>query len=176
MKPRDEDWEILELEPGAELAEVRRAYRRRRALYEPDTLATYNLLEDDERAAMIARIDEAYERLVGGASGAGDPHSAATTAQPQPPTGPAPDPASEPGAFLRHHRLCAGLGLHQISAETKIGVAVLARIEAEEFDQLPAAVFVRGHVQQYARELRVAGAEELAKAYVAKMQGDEADG
>ena len=174
MRPRDEDWEILELEPGAELGEVRRAYRRRRALYEPDTLATYNLLEEDERVAMVARIDEAYERLVGAASGPagspGDPRAA----QLQPPTGPAPDPTSQPGAFLRHHRLQAGLGLHQISAETKISVAILERIEAEAFDQLPAAVFVRGHVQQYARELRLADAEELATAYVAKItRGEE---
>jgi hypothetical protein len=175
VKPRDEDWEILELEPDAELSEVRRAYRRRRTLYETDTLATYNLLEDDERAAMIARIDEAYERIVGAASAPNDPSNPAAAIRPQPPTGPAPDRSTDPGAFLRHHRLQAGLDLHHISTETKISVAILARIEAEDFAQLPAAVFVRGHVQQVARELRLADAEELAKAYVAKMARGEED-
>ncbi len=166
MSVRAEDWEVLGLEPGADLIAARRAHQRRRALYESDALATYNLLDDDERAGMLARIDEAYARIAGSAAAAAGGGAAQAAAPAEPP----PDPHAEPGAFLRHARLTTGLSLQQIAAETKIGVAMLERIEAEDFAALPAAVFVRGHLLQVARELRIAEAESLAKAYLAKME------
>ena len=54
---RYEDWRLLNLEPGADLTEVNRALHFRRSLYQPGALATYNLLEEDERVRMLARID-----------------------------------------------------------------------------------------------------------------------
>ena len=175
MKVRPEDWEVLGLEPGAETPRVRQAYRHRRALYEPTALATYNLLDDDERADMVLRIDEAYRRIVGAEPSAQAAPSPVRMPPPETevPSGPAPDPAAEPGAHLRHHRLFQGLSLHQIAAETKIGVAILEQIENEDFDALPATAFVRGHAHQFARELKLPDAYEFAKLYIGKMQGDE---
>jgi hypothetical protein len=171
MTARPEDWEVLGLEPDADVAQVRRAHRYRRSLYEPASLASYNLLEDDEREAMLTKIDEAYRRIIGS--------TPTVTATPAPvaaspvdapvPTGPAPDPASEPGAHLRHHRLSRGVTLHQVAAETKIGVPILEQIENERFDELPALAFVRGHVHQFAREIKLPNAYEFAKLYIAKM-------
>jgi hypothetical protein len=173
MTATPEDWEILGLEPEADLQKVRRAYSERRALYREEALATYNLLEDDERSRMVARIDAAYENIIGSAPdpspGPVDP--AASTAEADVPTGPAPDAAAEPGRHLRHHRLVRGVSLHHVEAITKIGVAILERIEGEDFDALPAPVFVRGHVEQFAREIGIADPVAFAKNYVAKMQG-----
>ena len=174
MTIRPEDWEILGLEPGADIGQVRRAYRHRRSLYEPAALATYNLLDDEEREDMVDRIEDAYRRIIGA-----DPPAAP---QPQPPAmnpnasnevviGNAPDPLSEPGAHLRFHRAAKGFTLHQIAVETKIGVAILEQIENEDFDALPAPAFVRGHVHQFARELKLDDAYEFAKFYLTKMQG-----
>jgi hypothetical protein len=175
---RPEDWEILGLEPGADVGQVRRAYRHRRSLYEPAALATYNLLDDEERDDMVDRIDDAYRRIMGS-----DPPAAAPT--PPPPTvskpavgnevpiGDAPDPVSEPGAHLRFRRAARGFTLHQIAAETKIGVTILEQIENEDFDALPAPAFVRGHVHQFARELKLPDAYEFAKLYLHKMQGGD---
>jgi flagellar biosynthesis protein FlhG len=174
VSARPEDWETLGLEPDADLAAVRRAYQQRRALYEPSTLATYSLLEEDERLEILDRIDAAYERISGVGRSVADIRGQASVTSEAPgpliPTGPPPDFLNEPGACLRHHRLRSGLTLHRIAAETKIGVAILERIENENFEVLPASVFVRGHVLQFARELRIAEAEDLARAYVAKMQ------
>jgi hypothetical protein len=171
MKVRPEDWEVLGLEPGAEIPRVRQAYHHRKALYEPTALATYNLLDDDERADMVLRIDEAYRRIVGAEPSAAAVPFPARLPPPESevPSGPAPDSATEPGAHLRHHRLSQGLSLHQIAGETKIGVAILGQIENEDFDALPAAAFVRGHTQQFARELKLPDAHELARLYVEKM-------
>ncbi len=65
-----------------------------------------------------------------------------------------------------------GVSLHHVEAETKVGVTILERIENEDFDALPAAVFVRGHVEQFAREVGIADPVAFAKTYLAKMQGD----
>jgi len=173
---RPEDWQILDLEPGADIGQVRRAYRHRRSLYEPAALATYNLLDDEEREDMVDRIDEAYRRIMGS-----EPPAAAPPPPPPPvtkptavaevPIGDAPDPVSEPGAHLRFHRTARGFTLHQIAGETKIGVAILEQIENEDFEALPAPAFVRGHVHQFARELKLADSYEFAKLYLHKMQG-----
>jgi len=170
---RPEDWEILGLEPGADIGQVRRAYRHRRTLYEPAALATYNLLDDEEREGMVDRIEEAYRRILGTEppaapqpSPVGNPAVATDVV-----IGDAPDPISEPGAHLRFHRTAKGVTLHEIAVETKIGVTILEQIENEEFEALPAPAFVRGHVHQFARELKMADAYDFAKFYLTKMQG-----
>ena len=177
MTVRPEDWEILGLEPEADIGQVRRAYRHRRTLYEPAALATYNLLDDEEREGMVDRIEEAYRRILGTEppaapqpSPAGNP---AVSAEVE--IGDAPDPISDPGAHLRFHRTAKGVTLHEIAVETKIGVTILEQIENEEFEALPAPAFVRGHVHQFARELRLPDSFEFTKLYVAKMRGDESE-
>jgi Helix-turn-helix domain len=171
---RPEDWEILGIEPGADIGQVRRAYRHRRSLYEPAALATYNLLDDEEREGMVDRIEDAYRRIIGSEPPAAPP-APPPAANPAPATrvviGDAPDPLSEPGAHLRFHRNALGFTLHQIALETKIGVPILEQIENEDFEALPAPAFVRGHVHQFARELKLADAYEFAKFYLTKMQG-----
>jgi len=175
MTPTPEDWELLGLEPDEDISKVRRAYRERRALYQEESLATYNLLDDDERSALLLRIDAAYENIVGspptGIPGA--LHTATATAEADIPSGPAPDADAEPGLHLRHQRLVRGVSLHHVEAATKVGVAILERIENEDFDALPAAVFVRGHVEQFAREVGINDPAAFAKNYVKKMQGNE---
>ena len=174
MTIRPEDWEILGLEPGADIGQVRRAYRHRRSLYEPAALATYNLLDDEERDGMVDRIEDAYRRIIGSEPPAA-PEAPSPATRPQAANevviGNAPDPLSDPGAHLRFHRMAKGFTLHQIAVETKIGVAILEQIENEDFEVLPAPAFVRGHVHQFARELKLADAYEFAKFYLTKMQG-----
>ena len=174
MTDNPEDWQLLGIEPGTDLVLVKRAYAERRALYESGSLATYNLLDDDERETMMGRIDAAYERIIGDSL---EPAPAAVSPPPptpqiQVPTGPSPNPATEPGELLRYTRLKKGLTLHQIAAETKIGVQVLEQIENENFDSLPAAVFVRGHVQQFARELQMTDPIAISKYFIEKMESE----
>ena len=172
---RYEDWLLLDLSPGAELPEVKQALRYRRALYQPGALATYNLLEEDERVRMLDRIDEAYRRITGNEPppSRGPQHSLTMReANTEAPTGPPPDPRTEPGAFLSHHRRAKGLTLEQLAAETKIRAILLQQLETEAVDDLPAAVFVRGQVLQYARALGLPDPNEIAARYLAKVKVD----
>lgn len=175
MSPaRYEDWKLLDLEPGADLAEVNRALRFRRSLYQPGSLATYNLLDEDERQRMLDRIDEAYRRVTGL-----EPPAANTPVETKPdvasadrPVGPPPDPRTEPGALLAFYRRSLGLSIDQLAAVTKIRVALLRQLEAESTAELPEAVFVRGHVLTYARALDLENPNEIAARYLAKVKLD----
>jgi hypothetical protein len=172
---RYEDWQLLDLTPGADLPEVNQALHYRRALYQPGALATYNLLEEEERVRMLERIDEAYRRITGNQPppNRGPQRLAADSEEkPEAPTGPPPDPRTEPGAFLRHHRRAKGLTLEHLAAETKIRAILLEQIESEAVDELPAAVFVRGHVLQFARAIGLPDPNEIAARYLAKVKLD----
>jgi hypothetical protein len=174
-RARRRDWEILGLEPGADLGKVKRAHHYRRSLYDPGSLATYTLLDDSERKQMLSRIDEAYWRIVGiepSPSRIDVSNRSLRTDQTEIPSGPAPDAATEPGAHLRHHRLSLGLSLQQIAAETKVGASILESVENEDFVALPAAVFVRGYILQLARVVRAPAVDELAMHYLAKMRAE----
>jgi flagellar biosynthesis protein FlhG len=168
-KPRRQDWHVLGLEPGANHRDVRRSYRQRRALYASDSLATYALLEDDERSALLERIDQAFQRIIG---------TPAPTTQsdsqdeeiPRTPSGPLPSANEEPGSYLRHHRHRAGMLLNEIAEEIKVRTSLLEQIEGEMFEHLPAAVYVRGFVVQYAKVLKLAEPDRIAAAYVTKLE------
>jgi flagellar biosynthesis protein FlhG len=172
-EPRDTDWEVLGLRPGADADEVHRAYHRRRALYRKDSLATYSLLEESELQTTVDRVEAAYRRIVD--------HLTAQkvmvrdevrpeTAPPPQDLGPPPPLADGPGPYLRHHRLALGLTLERIADETKIRKALLAALESEDFDHLPARVYVRGFAMQVARLLHLDEPETIAQAFLDRME------
>lgn len=171
-EPRPQDWEVLGLDPGADVEAVRKAYARRKALYGTDTLATYSLHDENEREALLERLDDAYRTIIesiGGAPAAA-PRPSERGPEVRPPSGPAPSFSERPGAYLRHQRLSHRVRLDELALETKIRASLLDLLEAESFRDLPAPVYVRGFVIQCARALKLHDAEALAEAYLAKMQ------
>ena len=54
------------------------------------------------------------------------------------------------GQYLKAIRLEKGIRLEEVSAETRIGMDLLSRIEEEDDDALPADVFVKGFLRAYA--------------------------
>ncbi len=73
------------------------------------------------------------------------------------------------GDFLRRARESAGLDLRSIAEETKIGVTVLSYIEEERLDRLPAPVYLKSFVRQYAHCLGL-DAEKVVRTYVARIK------
>ena len=57
------------------------------------------------------------------------------------------------GALLQGVRIQMGLSLEELSQKTKLKETYIAAIEAEDFANLPAAVYVRGFVSQIAKAL-----------------------
>jgi flagellar biosynthesis protein FlhG len=167
--PASTDWAAFDLAPGASLEDLQRAYRRRRSLYGPTSLATYSLFAEEERQLVLDALDGAYRRLL--ASFPATPHQEGEPrADAVPPSG---DVAATPAAYLRRLRELRGMSLHDVSQRTKIRPPVLEALETEDVAVLPAAVYVRGFVIQVARLLGAPEPEGLAQRYLARLAARE---
>jgi cytoskeleton protein RodZ len=67
-----------------------------------------------------------------------------------------------PGAHLRGAREQRGLSLHQVAVELHVSDFILEALERGDYPVLGGAVFVRGHLRNYARALGVPEAEVLS--------------
>jgi len=73
------------------------------------------------------------------------------------------------GAFLKKVREIRGLELGDISQRTKISERYLRALEEEQFGEMPAAVYVRGYVTEYARALRL-DPQRAAESYLVRYR------
>jgi flagellar biosynthesis protein FlhG len=73
------------------------------------------------------------------------------------------------GAALRRARLRRGVELDQISDVTKVSVKYLRCIEEEDFERLPASVYVRGFVTAYARAIGL-DARRVSTSYMERVE------
>lgn len=73
------------------------------------------------------------------------------------------------GAALRRARLRRGVELDQISDVTKVSVSYLSFIEDEDFERLPASVYIRGFVHAYARAIGL-DADRVATNYMVRVE------
>ena len=81
-----------------------------------------------------------------------------------------PDLADSPGLLLRRSREQAGISLKEIAQRTKIGTLKLEYIEAERFEYLPAPVYLRGFVTQYAQLIGLPDPEAISRCYLEKYR------
>lgn len=77
------------------------------------------------------------------------------------------------GAYLRALREARRLDLDGLSSATKVARRFLEAMEAEKWELLPAATFVRGYLRMIARALEVPGTpddtDELVEGYMARF-------
>ena len=175
---REDLYDVLGLEPGASREQVERAYRFSLEMYGQDALATYSLLEPVEMEAERARIQEAYEvladpeqrRAYDDSHGFAAPEASAVPFPPLSGTGAeeAELPEVLSGADLRRIRESRGVSLRQIASVTKIGTRFLEYIEEDRFALLPAPVYLRGFLQEYARTIGL-DPPGVAQAYMSRM-------
>jgi flagellar biosynthesis protein FlhG len=187
--PTGSHHDVLEVERGATDEEIRRAYKRMCAVFDPENPVTFGLFDEDGLAAARARIDEAYDVLLDPArrrpyeiSIFPEPPKDVVEAQREErPSGelpPAPSitPDTEfSGALLRAVRESQGTSLEQISERTKVGTSYLRCIEEEEFAHLPAAVYVRGFVTEFAKCLKL-DPEQVSQSYLRRYRATMEDG
>jgi cytoskeletal protein RodZ len=67
------------------------------------------------------------------------------------------------GQYLRKHREAKRMSIEEVSRATRVPSSSVERIEADQFDELPGEVFVRGFLKSYARSLALAPEEVLAR-------------
>jgi hypothetical protein len=189
--------EVLGLPPGASRDQVEKAYRFCLDLYADASLATYSLLDPAEARDARQRVQEAYEALrpleppplAPIVEEARPPAPPAAPAMPAPPALPAaplavaetrqtlPSPPAAPrilplpvtGEALRRCREDRGISLRDIANVTKVGLRYLEYIEADRHPMLPAAVYLRGFLQQYAVMVGL-DPRATAEAYLSRLR------
>jgi flagellar biosynthesis protein FlhG len=143
-------------------------------LFAPERRRLYDLAlpEADLARAVRAAAQSGRRGTVGGSAGSsGD---GAASDRPEMPSE-SPEPIVEigdevTGPVLRKIRESRGLDLAEISQRTKISERHLRSIEEERFADMPAAVYVRGFVTEYARMLRI-DAARVAELYLRRLRG-----
>jgi flagellar biosynthesis protein FlhG len=186
-------YEMMESEPGVSDEEIRRAYRTVKDNYASGSMVIAGLYDEHELAALHARINAAHDTLFApdrrrlydlalpeadlaravraAARVARAPAAASPGAEERPET---PEvvidgSAEVTGAFLKKVREVRGLELGEISQRTKISERYLRALEEEQFGEMPAAVYVRGYVTEYARALRL-DPQRAAESYLARYR------
>jgi len=74
------------------------------------------------------------------------------------------------GAKLRRARLRRGFELDQIADITKVNIRILRQLEEEDFEDLPATVYVRGFLSAYARTIGL-DPTRVVSSYVPRVEG-----
>jgi cytoskeletal protein RodZ len=67
------------------------------------------------------------------------------------------------GQYLREKREERRMSVAEIARATRVPVSSVERIESDQFDELPAEVFVRGFLKSYAKAVGVPEDEVLAR-------------
>ena len=65
--------------------------------------------------------------------------------------------------------------LAEVAEEIKVRPSLLEKIESEQFQHLPAPVYVRGFIFQYAKLLGLPDPESIAAAYLARIASGSAE-
>lgn len=192
---RNDYYAILEVDPSANTNEIDRAYRRACETYSQENPALYTMFSPEEAKELLQMITEAYsvlsnpvkrkaydnnsldvdslsqlrenvrtreESIVAGETFHDEGEQIDMTEEIQ-------EKTEFDGPFLRRIRERKRLTLESISASTRVGKSYLKAIEEEQFDELPATVFVRGFVMQYARSLGLDG-EQVTKSFIERFK------
>jgi curved DNA-binding protein CbpA len=175
---RGSHYAVLGIERRATFEEVEEAYGRCAGLYSEDALATYSLLEPEDIRAARARVEEAYAVLrdpnrrrdydESGAAEAADNEAVLDELPPEPRLEPKVLPEPVTGADLKRVREAKGVALKDIAAASKIGRRFLEYIEADRHADLPAPVYLRGFLQEYARAVGL-DPQRTAGSYLARI-------
>lgn len=171
----DNFYDLLGVEPTASDEEIRRANRKARDIYGRESIVVGGLYTPGRLEELHATIDEAYQTLM-------DPrrrkdydkkvfpeglparhlppipervYEANTLPVELPPMPDLDDDSVYTGDLMQKIREAKGIELREIAEKTKIGMSYLTAIEGETWTKLPALVYVRGFLVEYARALEL---------------------
>lgn len=184
-------YDRLQIPRGASEEEVRRAAKRMREFYAKDGLAVQSLFSREDLAREHAQISEAFEVLLDPVRRrAYDISTFPNHAMPSTASQNADVSASQSadllklaaqlskqlgpdteysGDLLRRIRESRAIDLSTLSEKTKIPQQHLQAIEDEDYEKLPAMVYVRGFLVEFAKYLRL-DPNQVSKSYLRRAR------
>lgn len=179
---------LLEVDPGATEDEVRRSFKRLMQLFDTGGVVIYGLYGADEVNALRERLTDAYDVLLtpekrrrydrdlfpeGHPSlRRADERVAAAPPVPRPeaPKDPLaalnlPESTVINGTILHQVREVCHLTFEEIADRTKISIFALKCIEADQYGDLPAPIYLKGFLKQISLMLRL-DAEKVCVDYM----------
>jgi flagellar biosynthesis protein FlhG len=183
-------YDTLGVARGAADDEIRRAYKRQHEIFQAGSMPLISVVSATELEREQARIQEAHDTLLDPARRraydlSAFPDDAPLSAPPVRARSAAEEAelamlqaelarqlhadTEYTGALLRKVREARDVSLEEISNKTKIGVQHLAALEAERVQDLPAAVYVQGFVQELAKFLKLE-APQVQKTYMRRYR------
>lgn len=173
--PGDSLYDLLEVEPTASQESIRRANRRVGQVYAGDSVVVGGLYRPARLEKLHRQLEHAYDTLMNPAKRRLNDASLFPDGMPSEP--PHARPSSEVGVapivgyrpeapevdentvfsgqLLQMFREARGFDLREIADHTKIGMGYLHAIEQETYVDLPAIVYVRGFLVEYAKMLEL---------------------
>jgi flagellar biosynthesis protein FlhG len=130
-----------------------------------------DLLETQEISEPPVEIESIEDRIIR-EEGENVPPVVAADQSPKPQLPPMPEITEETeytGDLLRQVREARGLTIEQMANTTKIAIYYLRHLEAEEFEDLPAKVYVRGYLKQIAKLLRLE-VEPMVRSFMDRIE------
>jgi len=195
--PSDSHYDLLECPPTSSFEDIRRANRRIRDVYGAESIAVSGLYDPASLEAVHRRLDLAYTTLMDAAKRKdydnelfpdGVPMPVSPSAHETAPLPRAPVKSEDPatlaarppmpeitprtefsGPLLRQIREAVGVELREIAERSKISMAYLQALEGEVFAKLPASVYVRGFLAEYARALGL-DADRVKQSYLERYR------
>lgn len=174
-------YELLNIEPIAKREEIQKAYYLACQTYQPDSLATYSVLSEAERAKMMKKIEKAYQILMDEvererynrnigifppgkeikgirvikypANNVSSQLDQHKEDECQREEDPMPD-LSDP-LYLKKLREKKGISLQEISNVTKISVGSLKALENGEYEKFPGRVYIVGFLRSYSEYIGI---------------------
>jgi len=142
--------------------------------FEPPEVIAEELAEE-EISELPEKVDSIEDRIIRDENDPAEPAPppavpADLPPQPQlPPMPPISEDTEYTGDLLRQIREARGFTLEQVANTTKIAIYYLRYLEAEEYEELPAEVYVKGYLKQIARLLKL-DAEPMVKSYIDRIE------
>ena len=176
-KALQDAYATLKLTMDANLATVQSAYVKHKELFNRSSIACYSLCSEEEQQASLQVIESAHQLIIN------ERFSQQSEPVPEPEADVVSDiksdieaailtPDISPGSFLKQQREKLGLPLTAIVDQTKVSKTLLGHIEEEDFDKLPAKVYLRGFIFEFAKIVHAADPRQVANEYLEYMHKD----
>ncbi len=163
-------FEILELEPGASLEDIKNSYKHLKQLYSSESPLFASISESfdtNERREILNHINEAFTKLKDHFER--KEKEKKDTTQTRVRNLNIPEFERYSGNALRLTREVLGIGLEEIAFNTGIPLNHLQGIEEERYNALPPKIYIKAMIKKYAESLYLDPAKVVAD-YIERME------